>query len=430
MNDLNVLYIDHLTRLKNETERLLEEKALDGLVIGSGYPESYLFDDHSILFKTNPYFNHWAPIGNIPNCFLIYETGKVPVILYYHPDDFWHKIAPLPEDFWVFEFDLKPIKNLSEAFKYLKALKGKFTYIGAPNNELTFKTNEHDVRTFFNYRGLKTPYEVACLEKANYLAATGHKAAYLTYLDKSSEFKIHQEYLKALNIRETDLPYNNIIALNRNSAILHYSDYEKAEPKIHGSFLIDAGASYNGYHSDVTRTYTEIEEFQVLVDLMNKAQMELVEECKVGVDFGDLHVLANEKIADILIELGIVNGGPKLQMARYFFPHGLGHPLGLQVHDVGSRINDEKGEEKLPPIEFPNLRCTKTLERGNVVTIEPGLYFIDLLLEDLKNDPLGKEVNWEKVESFKKFGGIRVEDDIWITTEGPKNLTRIAFEKI
>ncbi len=429
MNDLSSLYIEHVKDLKKKTERLLDEKGLDGLIIGSGFSQNYLFDDHAILFKTNPYFNHWAPLGNIPNCFLIFIPGKVPEILYYHPDDFWHKVAPLPEEFWVFEFDLKPIKNLEEGLSYLKKLKGKFSYIGRPNAELPFETNDHEVLTFFNYhRGIKSAYEVACLEKANYLAGRAHKAAYLTYLDKASEFEIHQEYLRVLNVRETELPYNNIIALNQNSAILHYSDYEKTAPKVHSSFLIDAGASFNGYHSDVTRTYTEIEEFQNLVDLLNKAQMELVEGCKVGVDFGDLHVLANVKISEILSQLGIING-PKMEIARYFFPHGLGHPLGLQVHDVGSRINDEKGTDKLPPIEFPNLRCTKMLETGNVVTIEPGLYFIDLLMEDLKKDPLGKEVDWEKVESFKKFGGIRVEDDIWITSEGPKNLTRIAFEK-
>ena len=119
-----------------------------------------------------------------------------------------------------------------------------------------------------------------------------------------------------------------------------------------------------------------------------------------------------------------------MELARFFFPHGLGHPLGLQVHDVGARFDDELGNQKLPPTEFPNLRCTKTLEDGNVVTIEPGLYFIDILLEELKKDPLRNEINWEKVEALKKFGGIRIEDDIWVKHEGPKNLTRLAFDHI
>jgi len=430
MNDINSLYINHLNDLKNKTENFLQEKKLDGLVIASGFLDYYQFDDHPLYFKTNPYLNHWAPIGNIPNCFLIFRAGKVPELLYYHPDDFWHKVAPLPEEFWVFEFDLKPIKDFKEATTYLKKLKGKFTYIGAEKSDLPFEVNNYEVLNFFNYhRGQKSSYELACLEKANYLAAMAHKNAYLAYLDKKSEFSIHKEYLNTLEIREIELPYNNIIALNENGAILHYSDYEKIAPPVHHSFLIDAGASYNGYHSDVTRTYTEIEEFQILVDLMNKAQMQLVDECKVGAKFGDLHIMANEKVGEILSEVGIINGGPKMEMARYFFPHGLGHPLGLQVHDVGSKINDVKGEEIPPPIEFPNLRCTKTLEEGNVITIEPGLYFIDLLLEDLKKDPLGKEVNWDKVEGLKRFGGIRIEDDVLVRQAGPINLTRHAFEK-
>ncbi|RLA64308.1 MAG: Xaa-Pro dipeptidase [Epsilonproteobacteria bacterium] len=430
MNDISTLYIEHIKNLKSKTENILQEKNLDGLIVASGFLDYYLFDDHPVYFKSNPYFNHWVPLGNNPNCFLIFTPGKVPEILYYHPDDFWHKVAPLPDDFWVFEFDLKPIKNLSEGIDYLKNLKGNFSYIGPERNELPFKTNEHDVLNFFNYhRGIKSNYELACLKKANHLAAKAHKQAYLTYLDKTSEFEIHQQYLKTLNIRECELPYNNIIALNQNGAILHYSDYEKTAPEVHHSFLIDAGASFNGYHSDITRTYTEIEEFQVLIDLMNKAQMDLVEGCQIGSAFGDLHALANEKIGEILSEVGIVKGGPKTEIARYFFPHGLGHPLGLQVHDVGAKINDEKGAEQSPPIEFPNLRCTKTLEEGNVVTIEPGLYFIDLLLHDLKKDPLGKEINWDKVEGLKKFGGIRIEDDVWVGENGPKNLTRIAFER-
>jgi Xaa-Pro dipeptidase len=94
---------------------------------------------------------------------------------------------------------------------------------------------------------------------------------------------------------------------------------------------------------------------------------------------------------------------------------------------VGSRFLDEFGKEVPASEKYPNLRCTKVLEVGNVITIEPGLYFIDILLEKLKKDPLAKKVNWKKVKELKKFGGIRIEDDILVTKNSPKNLTRLAW---
>jgi Xaa-Pro dipeptidase len=110
-----------------------------------------------------------------------------------------------------------------------------------------------------------------------------------------------------------------------------------------------------------------------------------------------------------------------------FFPHGLGHLLGLQVHDVGGLQRDESGGTVSRPAGHPYLRCTRTLEPGMVTTIEPGIYFIDMLLAELKNKPAARDVDWARVDAFRRYGGIRIEDDVVCTDGEPENLTRDAF---
>jgi Xaa-Pro dipeptidase len=109
-----------------------------------------------------------------------------------------------------------------------------------------------------------------------------------------------------------------------------------------------------------------------------------------------------------------------------FFPHGLGHPIGLQVHDVAG-FTDEAGQLIPRPAGHPYLRMTRTLEPGMVVTIEPGLYFIPTLLAKLKASPQGKAVDWRKVEHLATFGGVRIEDEVHCTDGAPENLSRDAF---
>jgi Xaa-Pro dipeptidase len=110
-----------------------------------------------------------------------------------------------------------------------------------------------------------------------------------------------------------------------------------------------------------------------------------------------------------------------------FFPHGIGHGIGLQVHDVAGFAASDSGGSIAKPDGHPYLRLTRTLAPGMVVTIEPGIYFIDMLLDELKAKGLGDAVDWARVDAFKPFGGIRIEDDVACTEGAPINLTREAF---
>lgn len=114
-------------------------------------------------------------------------------------------------------------------------------------------------------------------------------------------------------------------------------------------------------------------------------------------------------------ELGIVST---------FFPHGLGHHLGLQVHDMGGFMADERGTHINAPKGHEFLRCTREIEPNMIFTIEPGLYFIKSLLKDLAESDNGQFVNWDNVDKFRKYGGIRIEDNIIVHRERNENMTR------
>jgi Xaa-Pro dipeptidase len=202
-------------------------------------------------------------------------------------------------------------------------------------------------------------------------------------------------------------------------------------PSQHRSLLIDAGAEVDGYASDITRTWGNGDaDFEALVAAVEDEQQALCARVKAGVDYRDLHLECHLRLGGVLRTLDIVDMDPgqmlETGLTSTFFPHGLGHPIGLQVHDVAG-FTDEAGQLIPRPAGHPYLRMTRTLEPGMVVTIEPGLYFIPTLLAKLKASPQGKAVDWRKVEHLATFGGVRIEDEVHCTDGAPENLSRDAF---
>ena len=213
---------------------------------------------------------------------------------------------------------------------------------------------------------------------------------------------------------------------------MHYTDLDRDPPERIRSFLIDAGAQVHGYASDITRTYSfEDRKFSDLIARVNTTQLEIVSKISAGVDYAELHVEAHRMLGGVLVDAGIASGNPDTLLATgvtsAFFPHGLGHLLGVQVHDVGGFMIDESGNIKDPPSGHPFLRLTRKLEENMVLTVEPGIYVIDMLLEKLRGTPAESHVNWDEIDWFRPFGGIRIEDDVRVTANGCENLTRDAF---
>jgi Xaa-Pro dipeptidase len=213
-------------------------------------------------------------------------------------------------------------------------------------------------------------------------------------------------------------------------------DFDRAPPPHLHSFLIDAGASHAGYACDITRTYSADpgDEFQALVDAVDRAQQRMCAQVRAGFDYRQLHLDAHLALATILHEFRIVTASPEAAVATgvssTFFPHGIGHGIGLQVHEVAGFAESDRGGTIPKPEGHPYLRLTRVLEPGMAVTIEPGIYFIDMLLDKLRAGAYSGSVDWARVDAFRPFGGIRIEDDVVCTGDAPVNLTREEFARL
>ena len=149
---------------------------------------------------------------------------------------------------------------------------------------------------------------------------------------------------------------------------------------------------------------------------------------KPGLVYLELHRTAHAKIADLLCSLAILKADREeafeLGLTNPFFPHGLGHFLGIQVHDVSGRQRSPEGGSVPPPPQFPYLRTTRTIEEGQVFTVEPGVYFVEMLLRPHRSGPQAKRFDWKLVERLMSCGGVRIEDNVVVTRSGHRNLTR------
>ena len=371
-----------------------------------------------------------------PGSVLKVVPGDCPRLVCLRTRDFWHLPAPEPEGFWAGQFEIRCAATPDVALKELGDVSA-FAAIGkSAQPSMGFRSvNDAGFLAHLDFhRAFKTPYEVACIEEANRLAAAGHTAAQRVLRGGASEFDLNQAYCGATGQRESALPYQNIVAINEHAGILHYQHLDRRPPERLHSFLMDAGADCNGYASDVSRTCAgDSGPFRDLIGSMDAMQRRLCDEARDGTSFVSLHESAHRLVAQVLAEHGIVRCGPdeayERGITRTFLPHGLGHLLGLQVHDAGGHLHEPGGAVGAPPDEHPFLRLTRTLRPGFVVTVEPGIYLIPELLDELRNGSPSRAVNWDLVDRLLPCGGIRVEDNVLVTEEGSRNLTRSAFSK-
>lgn len=428
------LYAEHLEIVLARADAALAATGMDHLVIGSGPEPLQFLDDLHYPFKVNPYFKHWVPLTEVPYSWIAYRPGQRPRLIYFRPRDFWHLPPPAPAGVWVEHFDLHVITAAEQAAELLPP-PGPRTAVVDPGSGLSGYAPHWPAELLarLDYdRGRKTAWELELMRQASLRAARAHLAAEQAFRAGASEFEIHQAYLRAAGHAEHQTPYGNIIALNQHGAVLHYMHFDHTPPLQHLSLLIDAGAQVHGYAADVTRTHAARPGFfWDLIAAVEQAQQRLCQQVRPGVAFPELHQAAQVEIGKILIEAGLVRCSVEAAVeggiTRAFFPHGLGHFLGAQVHDVGGRQAGPTGGEIPRPPRDPFLRCTRVLEPDQVVTIEPGIYFIEALLEELAAGPHAGDVAWSEVDALKHYGGIRIEDDVRVTTAEPENLTRQAF---
>lgn len=431
-DELERLHREHVAEVEKRYADALREAGYDAVLIHAGSPKiRSVFDDQYWPLRVTPAFQHWLPLA-VADSGVLVQPGKKPVLYHNVKRDFWEGPAePETNHFWN-AFEVVELQD-PDLVREMLPQGVKIAYVGEDMARAASWGIAEDRRNpkalaakLDAARVRKTDYELHCLREANRRAAAGHKAVFDAFRGgDASELDLHVRFLGATAQDDAETPYKNIVAFDEHAATLHHVSYGKKKSPAQ-TLLLDAGATFQGYASDITRTAAKGGEgtagvFAALVEKLDALQRQAVAEAKPGMPYQDLHDRSHVLLAGVLRELGIAKGGDdelvEKGVTRKFLPHGLGHSLGLQTHDVGCAVIK-------PEPRNPFLRNTSTITPGQVFTIEPGCYFIDFLMDELKASPQGKAVDWKLVGELKKFGGVRVEDDLYVTADGTRNLTR------
>ncbi|OZH53753.1 aminopeptidase, partial [Hydrocoleum sp. CS-953] len=272
------------------------------------------------------------------------------------------------------------------------------------------------------------------IKQAAAVTVEAHKAGIAATKNAKSEANIRAAMESIIISHNMTCAYGSIVTVY--GEVLHNEQYY--HPLQTGDLLLaDVGAETTlGWASDVTRTWPVSGKFSPtqrdIYDVVLAAHDTCISQIKAGVEYLDIHLLAAKVITEGLVDLGILKGKPEdlveMDAHALFFPHGVGHLLGLDVHDMedlGDLAGYEIGRERSSRFGLGFLRLNRPLIPGMLVTIEPGFYQVPAILNDLEmRQKYQNIVHWEKLEKFSDVRGIRIEDDILITTEGAEILTQ------
>ena len=406
--------------------RAAEALAMDGaiLLVGAGSPIPVPGGmDQVHAFAPHPHYQwlagHRSPGG---------------VIAYDPTDGVWHDfVPPVTTDDAVWEGRTtsfgEPLDGLTP---WLESRRGKaIAALGVPFDGVTADT---DLSSLLEPRLLaarrpKDEHELEIMQQACHATRHGFDAARRviarqTITERAIEIELNAACLRAGG---HGIGYHTIVGAGTNAAILHFSAGDRVVED--GSFvLIDAGCHINGYTADVSRTFikgTPTQQHRDLYAVVLEAEQFSLERCTPGQEFRELHLETAVKLAEGLVHLGILKGNPAGLVERdahaNFFPHGLGHLVGLGVRDASGYV---PGRERSDRFGLAFLRMDLPLEAGMVTTVEPGLYFIGpLLAQPDRRERFADCTNWDEVERWLHIGGVRIEDNVLVTESTPENLT-------
>ncbi len=306
-------------------------------------------------------------------------------------------------------------------------------WLAIPNAEISSRASVDFIKAVVALRSIKTEEEIKEINKAVNISVSMHKKAMKEAKPGMKEYQLLGLVNGEALALGGHLSFPPIITIN--GQILHNHNYSNT--LIPGKMLLgDFGAeSAMRYAGDITRTFPVGPEFsssqKEIYRIVLSAYQAAVAALKPGIRFKEVHLLACRKLAEGLKELGLMKGNldDAVESGAHalFFQCGLGHMMGLDVHDM-----EDLGEEyvgytdelkKSKAFGLRSLRLGKELEKGYVITIEPGIYFIPQLIDQWQADNLHSEyINYEKVAEYRDFGGIRVEDAYLITDSGSQIL--------
>ena len=315
------------------------------------------------------------------------------------------------------------------------------TLIGVPPSKVKKGVSEELVKGVVALRSVKNPEEIEEIEKAMEITDSMH--------------------LKAMEAAKPGMFEREIVGLEKGIAIsmggylsfpiiftvhgetLHNHCYGNILKE--GQIVINdaGGESSMHYAGDMTRTFPVGKKFTTkqkeIYSIVLETQLNAISAVKPGIMYKEIHMLAAKTVAKGLKDLGLMKGDVDEAVAHgahaLFFPHGLGHMMGLDVHDMENLGEDYVGYDETvsrsDQFGLAYLRLAKALKPGFVFTVEPGIYFIPELIDQWKKDKkLEQFINYDKVEGYREFGGIRIEDDVLVTEDGHRVLGKYVPKKI
>lgn len=315
---------------------------------------------------------------------------------------------------------------------WLAARKGrKIVALGAPVPGVAAdEPRTAEVREAYKHsRRPKEPAEIDLMKRCAVATAYGYEcvAPFLTpgVSERRIQIELETGFFRGGGMKTG---YDSIVGIGAQSAVLHGTPSPDRIAKEGDFILIDAGAELDRYVIDVTRTYVAGGASPFQLDLYNvvlTAEERAIEHCKAGAEWKDIHFRAALDMVGGLVWMGVMKGDPvslvEQEAHALFFPHGIGHMLGLGVRDASGL---EPGRTKDPRPSLRSLRMDLILRPGYIVTVEPGLYFIPALLNDpARRAKYRDAVNWPLVDTLAGLGGVRIEDNILVTDGAPVNLT-------
>jgi Xaa-Pro aminopeptidase len=368
--------------------------------------------------------------------FYLTDRQRPGAVVAYDPQEGWREFVPAisaEERLWSGALSDKAGTPASELGPWLDKRRGRrVAQLGARVPNLPSDAAvAGELRTRMDrVRRRKDAIELARMRRAADATRAGFAAAVPLIAAGRSERALQIEIEAEFFRHGADtLAYDSIVASGPHAAVLHHLPTQRRlEP---GELvLIDAGAEYRGYDCDVTRTYPVSGEFTAeqadTYALVLRAQRAAIERCRAGVEYRDIHLAAALDVAQGLVDAGFLRGNAadlvEHGASALFFPHGIGHMVGLGVRDAGGYLPG-RARSEAPALRF--LRIDLPLEPGHVVTIEPGIYFPPHVLEDPEIRRQHRDtVVWNRVDKLRGFGGIRLEDNVLILDGGNEVLTR------
>ncbi|KAL3419360.1 metallopeptidase family M24 [Phlyctema vagabunda] len=444
----------------------------DGLIYLPGLAErNYEDSDQPPPFRQRRYFYYLSGV-NAPGYVVTYDIHTDKLSLWIPPQRdarsaIFNGLVPSVEEVKA-KYDVDYVERVTKLDDYLtfyahhnlgyiyvlhdyqapRGIKSDVTYKDGSSSRLD--SSPFDSKKLINAmdssRAIKSQFELKLIRKACAITAVAHTNVLRGISRFSNEAEIEAVFTAtciASNAKHQS--YGIIAAAGPNASTLHY--IENNTP-LKGQQLVclDAGSEWKCYASDVTRTFpisgSYTPEAKDIYDLVAMMQEECIAMVVPGANFRSIHLHAHKVALAGLIQLGLLHKGTAAEIyasgaTTAFFPHGLGHFLGLECHDVGQESSASAlyGFRDLPEswtsafgeMLRTSLRSTSvySLEPNMVITVEPGIYFNRYALEEvhLKNDKYGKYINKDLLAKYYPVGGVRIEDDILVTEKGNENLT-------